>query len=249
MGLEVAEWAVPPPGFFPQPPYIHPQAPFGKVRRITLHYLWGSTIARNVFHVLVPNDYPDPFRQELLSGTFKSWWTDGFFGFPPGSIFQTSAATWARYVVHLPKLTEPLKWALEFELNIGLLGGGGQDGLPQNCTVAVGWQTGLPGPAYRGRTFYPFLVDAANDQASPGYLRPGVASDISGSYAGLLKQFYALAIEFQEPWGLLLKHRNMIDILSPYPTGTLPLTGTRMSDNALDSQWRRLPRHKHHSRK
>lgn len=121
----------------------------------------------------------------------------------------------------------------ETELD-GLIGVAGEQAgniLPNNCSIAVSFKTGLSGRTNRGRNYWAGLLetDVTDQRVTPGRL-----AQIKGMYEGLLGTGY---IDAMWKWCVISRK-----IIIPFIVGrAVPITSVVFNDDVVDSQRRRLP--------
>lgn len=126
-------------------------------------------------------------------------------------------------------------WEKDYNVPGGAAGGP----LPDSCTIAVKWTTGLSGRSYRGRTYHVGLNagDVLND-----VLNTTVQSRLLSAYQNML------SLVNQSGWTAPGSTDAAMVVLSKAHANawrtqalTTPITGVTFADAFIDSQRRRLP--------
>lgn len=102
--------------------------------------------------------------------------------------------------------------------------------LPNNVTLCVSFRTGLAGRSYRGRN-YPVGILTSNQNGN--FATNDYVVALQAAYGNLIDAMTGTAWT----WGVATRYSNNL----PRPEGAMtPITAVVVTDNALDSQRRRL---------
>lgn len=112
-------------------------------------------------------------------------------------------------------------------------GGVSGEAAPNNCTMAVSFQTGLAGRSYHGRNYIPVLT---NSEVTGNFIDAGFATSVVDAYSELV--FGGSALPDGWIWIVASSFANN----EPRPVGVFhEVMSVQVSDLVVDSQRRRLP--------
>lgn len=197
--------------------------PFNNVIKIEPVFTYGGVIVENVHYYLV-DETPDLDTGISLADDYIASWTNGIRGSIPGTCTLDKIR-----VTIMENQNDP---GLEhFGTTLPLAGTGVGDQLPNNCTVAVKWQTMYRGRSYRGRTYHVGIREVDVN-----------ANTLIGAFATTLLSFYQSIMTLTGDVGPC----NMV-VASRVQNGVLRSQGVATQvvnvsiDPTIDSQRRRLP--------
>lgn len=194
------------------------------IAEVAMHFTWQGEDCYNIFHV--DNQAGDEWTSAQLTtlvGEFGTWWG--------ASLAPLQSSTVVLAEIKARDLTSQTGNEVT-----GAFGGAGSIGtatLPNNCTIAVKWSTGLAGRSARGRTFHIGLVEA---QVSGNSILATPEASLRTAYQALIT-----AIDGAAVGKLAVLSRQFNGVKRAEGVGIQILTAT-FTDGFLDSQRRRLPR-------
>lgn len=114
---------------------------------------------------------------------------------------------------------------------VGVAGSQAGNILPNNCSIAVSFKTGVSGRTNRGRNFWAGLLetDVADQRVNNVRL-----AQIKGMYEGLIGSGY---IDPMWVWSVISRK----ELVPGGPGRAVPITTVSFNDDVVDSQRRRLP--------
>ena len=135
-----------------------PFIPVPNTAEIVLHFTQDLQQLANVFNVKLDH-VPSSADLGDIAAAFQTWWTTVINVQVPSSIRLVS--------ITARDLTT--EGGAGIEVPVNTVGGSSDPPLPNNCTVAVKWTTGLSGRSFRGRTYHVGLSRGmvVNDTVQP----------------------------------------------------------------------------------
>lgn len=193
------------------------------ILEVTYHYTWQGEDCYNVMHV--DNGTGSPWVAADVTTVINAmggWW---------GTNMQSLQSNLVTFVeIRGRDLTS----STGVEVT-GAYGGAGSVAtatLPNNCTIAVKWGTGLAGRTARGRTFHIGLVEA---QVTGNTLNPTPLASIRTAYNALIT-----AVTGTGKGHLVVLSRSFNKVKRTNGVG-FQITAATFADAFVDSQRRRLP--------
>jgi hypothetical protein len=199
-----------------------PFVPIPNVAQVGLVFDYDGQRCMNVFHVEAAVPYTLSTLAPLAA-VFLDWWDNNLKEFMPQTL--------SLVMVYAKAMDSQSAPALEITSGLPIAGTvTTQEQLPNNCTFAVKWATGLRGRSYRGRTFHIGLHNAM------------VEGNVLGStWAGDFQDIYELLIDAVDTLSASLVVVSKWENHNARNTGLTTVITSVYVDPTIDSQRRRLP--------